>query len=277
MLADIFPTGKNHVVKVFENLVCTSRASCTTLPSTTSTCLSFSEAIAPSRAPVSKVKATSARLRKSISVTAGMFCSTCRICSIVGTDRSSGCLGDPCLLVRKREVLRVGGGQVRTKAGLRAEPLEEPAQRVERGEHRSPAQPLARALADLFGQFVLEADGLLNVEPFEVAIFGVGFELGERGRRAIDGVLAEAPGLLQVDEVGALNSLIFRVVHPAPAPSHSLRKDRHFPLCVAGLAVARPGVARHGRQLAQGDPAVHAGAAVRTTALRLPELAVIGR
>jgi hypothetical protein len=75
-------------VKVLENFVCTSRASCTTLPSITSTCLSFSEAIAPSRAPVSRVKATTARLRKSRSVTAGMVCSTCRICSIVGTGRS---------------------------------------------------------------------------------------------------------------------------------------------------------------------------------------------
>src|SRR5262245_44531462 len=83
------PTGKNHVENVFENLVRTSRASCTTLPSTTSTCLHFREAIAPSRAPVSAVKATTDRLRSSISLPAGMVCSTCRICSMVGTGRSA--------------------------------------------------------------------------------------------------------------------------------------------------------------------------------------------
>ena len=76
-------------MKVFENLVRTSRASCTTLPSMTSTCLHFREAIAPSRAPVSRVKATTARLRNSISVTAGMVCSTCWIWSMVGTGRSA--------------------------------------------------------------------------------------------------------------------------------------------------------------------------------------------
>ena len=48
---------------------------------------------------------------------------------------------------------------------------------------------------------MLEADGLLNVEPFEAAILGVGFELGECGRRTIDGVLTKPPGLLQVGEV----------------------------------------------------------------------------
>ena len=39
-----------------------------TLPSTTSTCLSFMDAIAPSRAPVSRVKAIRARLRSCTSV-----------------------------------------------------------------------------------------------------------------------------------------------------------------------------------------------------------------
>ena len=34
-------------------------------------------------------------------------------------------LGDPGLLIGQSEVLRVGGGQVRSIAGLRAEPLEE--------------------------------------------------------------------------------------------------------------------------------------------------------
>ena len=40
------PTGKNHVVKVLENLVFTSRASCNTFAAGRSTCLSFSEASA---------------------------------------------------------------------------------------------------------------------------------------------------------------------------------------------------------------------------------------
>jgi len=129
---------------------------------------------------------------------------------------------------------------VRSIAGLRAEPLEESAQRIEGGEHRPPAQPLARALTDLFGQFVLEADGLLNVEPFEVAMLGVGFELGERSRRTIDGVLAEAPSLIQIDEIVALDALILRVVHPAPAPSHSLGKGRHIPLVADAAPILGP-------------------------------------
>ena len=113
---------------------------------------------------------------------------------------------------------------MRSIAGLRAEPLEERTQGIECGEDGAPAQPFARARADMFGQPTLEPDRLLNMEPFEVAIFGVLFELGERGCGAIDGMLAKAPRLLEVDEVGALDSLIFRVVHPAPAPSHSLRE-----------------------------------------------------
>src|SRR6476660_2765979 len=78
------------------------------------------------------------------------------------------------------------------------------------------------------------------MEPFEVAIFGVLFEPGERGCGAVDRMLAKAPRLLEIDEVGALDALILRAVHPLPAPSNSLRKDRHLPLCVAVLAIALP-------------------------------------
>src|SRR5436190_3435997 len=78
------------------------------------------------------------------------------------------------------------------------------------------------------------------MEPFEVAIFGVLFEPGERGCGAVDGMLAEAPRLLEVDEVGALDSLILRVMHLVPAPSHSLGRVRHLPLCVAEPAETRP-------------------------------------
>src|SRR4051812_21533396 len=77
------------------------------------------------------------------------------------------------------------------------------------------------------------------MEPFEVAIFGVLFEPGERGCGAVDGMLAEAPRLLEVDEVGALDSLILRVMHLVPAPSHSLGRVRHLPLCVAPPAETR--------------------------------------
>ena len=75
-------------MKLFENFVCTSRASCTTFPSTKSTCFTLSEAIAPSRAPVRSVNAINARSRKLTSVAVGMLPSTCMICSIVGTGRS---------------------------------------------------------------------------------------------------------------------------------------------------------------------------------------------
>ena len=186
-------------------------------------------------------------------------------------------LGDPGLLLGQSEVLRVGGGQVRSIAGLRAEPLEEPAQRIERGEHRAPAEPFTRARADVFGQPVLEPDRLLNVKPFEVAIFGVVFELGERGCGAIDGMLAKAPRLLEVDEVGAFDSLIFRVVHPAPAPSHSLRRDRApstMRCCACGNVIVRFPVAAasRGNETLRKMRPRQSGQHAR----RLPEVGVIG-
>src|SRR5262249_46665145 len=69
-------------------------------------------------------------------------------------------------------------------------------------------------------------------------------------RGTIDGMLAEAPGLLQIEEVGALYTLIFRVVH-WPSPNHSLRRGWCFPLSVAVPAAALPG-GRLRRPLAYG-------------------------
>src|SRR5262249_8392308 len=63
-----------------------------------------------------------------------------------------------------------------------------------------------------------------------VAKFGVIFKFSEGRRGTVDGVLAEAPRLLQIEEVGALYTLIFRVVHWAPSPNHSLRRGWCFPL-----------------------------------------------
>ena len=119
---------------------------------------------------------------------------------------------------------------MRAVTWLRAEPLEERTQGIQCGEHGGPAQSLARAWADLLGKPALETDRLLDVKPFEVAIFGVLFEPGERGCSTVDRMLTKAPRLFEVDEVSALDSLIFRVVHPAPAPSHSLRRVRDLPL-----------------------------------------------
>jgi hypothetical protein len=43
-------------------------------------------------------------------------------------------------------------------------------------------------------------------------------------------MLAKASRLFEVDEVSALDSFIFRVMHPAPSLNHSLRMGRYFPL-----------------------------------------------
>jgi hypothetical protein len=69
-------------------LVFTSRGSGFTRPSVKSTCLTFKEANAPSRTPVSHVNAITARLLRSISVLAGMARRTHSICSGVGIGRA---------------------------------------------------------------------------------------------------------------------------------------------------------------------------------------------
>ena len=79
------PTGKKKVLKVLLNFVFISRASWLMQPAIKSTCLSFNEAMALSLAPVSRVKATRARFRRSISVTVGILLMTYLICSSVGT------------------------------------------------------------------------------------------------------------------------------------------------------------------------------------------------
>jgi hypothetical protein len=92
----------------------------------------------------------------------------------------------------------------------------------------------------LVREHALEADRLLNMKPLEVAKFGVILKLSEGRRGAINGMLAEAPSLLRIEEVGALYTLISRVVHWAPSPDHSLRRAWCFPLCVAAPAAAVP-------------------------------------
>jgi hypothetical protein len=62
------PTGKKKVLKVLPNFVFTSRASWLTQPAIRSTCLSFSDGMALSLAPVSSVNATKARFRQAVSV-----------------------------------------------------------------------------------------------------------------------------------------------------------------------------------------------------------------
>src|SRR5262249_5584256 len=108
-----------------------------------------------------------------------------------------------------------------------------------------------RPWADLVREHALESDRLVNMKPFEVAKFGVIFKLSEGRRGTIDGMLAEAPGLLQIEEVGALYTLIFWVVHWAPSPNHSLRRGWCLPLSVAVPAAAQPG-GRLSRSLAYG-------------------------
>src|SRR5829696_9025120 len=65
------PTGKNVLVNVFANFVFTSRASWRILLASMFTCLSFIDAIARSRAPLTNVKAMRAWSRRSIAGSSG--------------------------------------------------------------------------------------------------------------------------------------------------------------------------------------------------------------
>ena len=106
--------------------------------------------MAPSRAPVSSVKATRARLRSSISVRGWHVLQD--MPDLV--DGRHGPLGDGFgdlgLLVGQGEILGIGRGQVRSIAVLRAEPMEERAQGVECGKDRAAAQSFTRAWTDMF-------------------------------------------------------------------------------------------------------------------------------
>jgi hypothetical protein len=81
---------------------------------------------------------------------------------------------------------------------------------------------LSRSPADahLIGQPALEGDRLLQMKAFEVAITGVFFKPAQRRGGSVDGGLAQAASLLQVDEIGALDALILRTVHPHGLPAH---------------------------------------------------------
>jgi hypothetical protein len=49
-----------------------------------------------------------------------------------------------------------------------------------------PCSEVYRSRANPLGQFALEINGLLYMKPFKVTVFGVAFELGERGCRGIN-------------------------------------------------------------------------------------------
>jgi Phage integrase family len=157
-------------VNVFENLVRTSRASCTTLPSRTSTCLSFGEAIAPSRAPVSRVNAIIARLRSSISVTIGPISWPGRACSCRNHDderaarRRIHAANAHLPLLRHR--MRCGRDD-----GLRADPLFRERDHEFQSADRSSDRRQPRNAVDAPARFASN-DGLRQSHtghPFEVA------------------------------------------------------------------------------------------------------------
>jgi hypothetical protein len=73
-------------------------------------------------------------------------------------------------------------------------------------------KPILGPGAHLLSEARFEALGLLDVERFEVAEPGIGFEPIQSLRDAVERSLAEALGLDQVCEVRALDPLVLRVM-----------------------------------------------------------------
>ena len=87
-------------------------------------------------------------------------------------------------------------------------------------------------LAHLLREVSLKSDSLLVMEALEIAISGIGLERVERGRRSVDRVLAQAPSLLEVRKVSALDAFIFGIVS---AHRYELRASNH---CLGGRALS---------------------------------------
>src|SRR5262249_39412905 len=116
-------------------------------------------------------------------------------------------LGDPRVLGRQVKILSIGVRNPGLVPRLAGQPEEEPLQSAERGVERSLAEAVLGSKASLFGKMRLEALRLLDVESLEVAESGVGFEAVQGLRHAVQRSFAEAPGLDQIGEVRALDSL----------------------------------------------------------------------
>ena len=67
-------------------------------------------------------------------------------------------------------------------------------------------------MIDLFGEPAFEADGLLRMKSFEVAVLGVFFKPANSSRSCIDRVFAQAARLFQINEISTLDPLVFRTV-----------------------------------------------------------------
>ena len=113
--------------------------------------------------------------------------------------RRAGRLGDPRFLGRKVEVLGIRIGDTGLITGLTGEPDKETLQGGQRSIQRCLAQWLTTALTALVGKVALESLGLLDMEPLEVFVPGIGFEARDRalccatGRRGTGAVRVDRP------------------------------------------------------------------------------------
>src|SRR5206468_3331323 len=74
------------------------------------------------------------------------------------------------------------------------------------------AQRLAAPVSPLVNKVALEAPRLLDMERLEVLVAGIGFELGNRLRRRINGLFAVPLSLGKIGEVSALDPFVCGVV-----------------------------------------------------------------
>src|SRR5262249_62297145 len=104
-------------------------------------------------------------------------------------------LGDPRLPGRQVEIFGIGVRHPGLVPWLPGQPDEEPLQGAQRGVARRLAEAILGPNARLVREACLEALRLLDVERFEVAEPGIGFEPIQSLRDAVERRLAEALGL----------------------------------------------------------------------------------
>ena len=189
----------------------TSRASKMTLPSVRSTCLSFSEIIAPSR-PGQQSKSHHGAIppldlaghRHPVERMAHLIERRC--------SRFSPRLGNAGILLAGIEVFGIRVGQTRTIARLSGQPEKEISQEGKRRIEGSLAKSVAAAPAHLLRKMPLEGHRLLTMERLKLTVACIGLKSVQSRGNTIYRCLTKAFCLAEVGEIPMLNPLIFGVV-----------------------------------------------------------------
>jgi len=168
-----------------------------------STCFKRNDAKAPSRAPLRIAKAISARLRRSIVVSAGISARTCLISSKRGDVLFPPRGRHAHILFGRREIIGVVGVQGRAKAGLARKPKEKVAQVLERRSDGRHAQWLA-AGAGFLAEPSAKGASLFDAEFAKRLAVGGKFKALDRAQSGVDCSALLAVHRLQKEGIVAL-------------------------------------------------------------------------